>query len=147
MATEVCDYCQEAPKRTDRMGRATRFCSKRCQANWHNKARRQAGDLTVRDGHNNYAHKQRTLRFGNESPGVTHTQWRAILAFYGDRCAYCGAGDRIERDHIVPVTRGGLHEPTNVVPACRRCNRDKRDRLLGEWRPDLTFDRFDPTSK
>jgi len=35
-------------------------------------------------------------------------------------------------DHVVPRSRGGLHEWTNVVAACPSCNARKGDRLLSE---------------
>jgi len=35
-------------------------------------------------------------------------------------------------DHVVPKSRGGRHEWTNVVAACPTCNAKKGDRLLGE---------------
>ena len=47
------------------------------------------------------------------------------------RCQYCGR--RAESiDHVVPRSRGGEHVWENVVAACRRCNTNKRDRLLHE---------------
>lgn len=60
---------------------------------------------------------------------------RALLLRDGSTCAYClGHADTI--DHIVPRSRGGRHEWTNVVAACRRDNMQKGDRLLEEigWR-------------
>lgn len=51
-------------------------------------------------------------------------------------CRYCGArGGLLECDHVVPVAKGGDHGDDNLATACRDCNRSKRDRLLGEWRP------------
>ena len=53
----------------------------------------------------------------------------------GHRCLYCGeryAASSLTRDHVVPVSRGGLDVWTNVVTACRRCNHRKGDRLLDE---------------
>lgn len=35
-------------------------------------------------------------------------------------------------DHVVPKSRGGRHEWTNVVAACPTCNAKKGDRLLSE---------------
>ena len=56
---------------------------------------------------------------------------RGIFARDRHGCQYCGA--RAETvDHVVPRSRGGLHVWENVVAACRVCNADKRDRLLGE---------------
>lgn len=135
----ICEWCRGKPKRNAQGTRPSRFCSKRCMRAWHSAARRDTP--SSRHGHGNYAHKQRTLELGMESPGVTWTQWRPILDFYGKRCAYCGSPDDIEIDHVIPITRGGVHEPGNVVPACRSCNRDKGNQLLREWRPGLALER------
>lgn len=48
-------------------------------------------------------------------------------------CAYCGNTTEVEVDHIVPLTRGGLHHPQNLTSACRPCNTSKHNRLLAEW--------------
>lgn len=45
-------------------------------------------------------------------------------------CAYCGgrAPDVVlEVDHIVPRSRGGTNDRSNLVSACFSCNRGKRD--------------------
>lgn len=49
-------------------------------------------------------------------------------------CQYCGSrGIRLECDHVIPVSRGGESEDTNLVTACFSCNRSKRDYLLEGW--------------
>jgi 5-methylcytosine-specific restriction endonuclease McrA len=56
---------------------------------------------------------------------------RAVLARDAHRCVYCMVrADTI--DHVVPRSRGGRNEWTNVVAACARCNHRKGDRLLSE---------------
>lgn len=43
-------------------------------------------------------------------------------------CAYCGTifhSDKLTRDHVMPLSRGGKDEWTNVVTACGRCNSHK----------------------
>ncbi|MCG2798277.1 MAG: HNH endonuclease [Cellulomonas sp.] len=63
---------------------------------------------------------------------------RAVLARDDHRCAYCGGGaDTV--DHVLPRSRGGRHEWTNVVAACVRCNHRKADRLLHEIGWELGF--------
>lgn len=50
-------------------------------------------------------------------------------------CHYCGQrGHRLECDHVVPVSRGGSSDESNLVTACFPCNRSKRDRLVTEWK-------------
>lgn len=49
-------------------------------------------------------------------------------------CCYCGErGKRLECDHLYPVSRGGRNVLSNLVTACRDCNRSKRDKTLAEW--------------
>lgn len=79
----------------------------------------------------NQAHKRRA---NTKGPGVSAAQWRAILSRYGNRCAYCGAEGKLAQDHVVPVSRGGAHEPSNIVPACKPCNSSKCNKLLSEWK-------------
>jgi 5-methylcytosine-specific restriction endonuclease McrA len=56
---------------------------------------------------------------------------RAVFMRDNHRCQYCDrAAESI--DHILPRSRGGKHEWTNVVACCRRCNTSKGDRLLAE---------------
>lgn len=49
-------------------------------------------------------------------------------------CVYCGSNEQIEIDHIQPLNRGGRHSIGNLVPACLKCNRSKKDLWLMEWR-------------
>lgn len=55
------------------------------------------------------------------------------------RCQYCGrAGNELRsrecltRDHLVPISRGGSNEWTNVTTACSSCNTRKGNRLPEE---------------
>lgn len=42
-------------------------------------------------------------------------------------CVYCGE-PADTADHVIPVAAGGSNAASNLVPACRRCNREKSDR-------------------
>lgn len=59
---------------------------------------------------------------------VTHEQWQSRLQDYGFRCAYCGTAERLEQDHVVPLTKGGLHVIENIQPLCRTCNTKKSNK-------------------
>ena len=69
---------------------------------------------------------------------------RAVLRRDGGLCAYCSeTADTV--DHVLPRSRGGRHEWTNVVASCKRDNLAKGDQLLSElgwtlpfvpWAPD-----------
>lgn len=47
-------------------------------------------------------------------------------------CSYCG-GPAQTRDHVVPRSRGGSDEPSNIVLACYSCNASKGARTPEEW--------------
>lgn len=66
----------------------------------------------------------------------THTsqEWRDLCAKYGNRCAYCGSEEKMTRDHVIPLSRGGTNDISNLVPACLRCNLRKGRRL--DFNPD-----------
>lgn len=41
------------------------------------------------------------------------------------RCRRCGSRERLELDHIVPVSKGGSNTVRNIELLCERCNRQK----------------------
>jgi 5-methylcytosine-specific restriction endonuclease McrA len=44
------------------------------------------------------------------------------------RCAYCDRKRRLTIDHIIPVSKNGVHMMFNIALACRPCNSRKKDR-------------------
>ena len=57
---------------------------------------------------------------------------KEIFARWGHRCCYCDEPAE-HLDHVQPVSRGGVDEPRNLVPACAACNLSKADHTLAEW--------------
>jgi 5-methylcytosine-specific restriction endonuclease McrA len=54
---------------------------------------------------------------------LTLDEWIGVLERWGNRCAYCGQSALpIGMDHVVPISKGGNHTASNVVPACKYCN-------------------------
>lgn len=43
----------------------------------------------------------------------------------GGKCAQCGSREKIEYDHIVPVSKGGSNTARNIELLCEKCNRQK----------------------
>lgn len=52
----------------------------------------------------------------------------------GRACTYCGdTKGPFDFDHILPVSRGGLNDASNLTLACATRNRSKGGRTLREW--------------
>jgi 5-methylcytosine-specific restriction endonuclease McrA len=79
------------------------------------------------------AARRRKRRLAGVANDLTAAQWAALQAAWGG-CAYCGATDRaLQRDCVLPVSRGGRYTLTNVVPACLRCNTSKCNDEVTGW--------------
>ena len=64
---------------------------------------------------------------------LTEAQWVALQEAWGG-CAYCGAaGGALQKDCLLPISRGGRYTLSNVVPACRSCNASKCNDEVTGW--------------
>jgi 5-methylcytosine-specific restriction endonuclease McrA len=60
-------------------------------------------------------------------------QWAALRAAWGG-CAYCGdSGTPLQRDCVLPLSRGGRYTLGNIVPVCRSCNASKCNAEVTGW--------------
>ena len=60
---------------------------------------------------------------------LTKEQWIEIKRHYKYRCVYCNSKmKRLTMDHITPLSKGGSHTASNIVPACKICNSKKYNR-------------------
>ena len=67
------------------------------------------------------------------------------------RCQYCGRfswelrhRESLTRDHVIPISRGGLNVWTNVVTACSPCNTRKANHLVREIGMQLLHQPVEP---
>jgi 5-methylcytosine-specific restriction endonuclease McrA len=79
----------------------------------------------------------RRARKQQASGAHTAAEINALYERQHGRCAYCGCelNGKYEVDHVIPLSRGGANDATNLALACRTCNRSKGTRLLSEWLP------------
>jgi 5-methylcytosine-specific restriction endonuclease McrA len=72
--------------------------------------------------------------FVAESVLVTPEWFQSVIGKQRGLCYYCWEPRKLEIEHIVPISRGGLHIRENIVAACATCNRSKGAKLVTEWR-------------
>jgi 5-methylcytosine-specific restriction endonuclease McrA len=85
------------------------------------------------------ARNRRIKAFRRGVPG-SHTlaEWRALKAHYSYRCLCCGKSEpqiMLTEDHVIPVTKGGSDNISNIQPLCSPCNASKGNRRSTDYRP------------
>lgn len=76
-----------------------------------------------------------------------HPAFTRFNVFLRDRfaCQYCGSGDDLTFDHVLPRSRGGRTTWDNIITACSPCNLRKGGRMLRESGLHLRSRPFVPT--
>lgn len=79
------------------------------------------------------ASRKRKRRMDAADNDLTPLEWSEIRAAWGG-CAYCGAtGSPLQKDCVLPLSRGGRYTVENIVPACRSCNASKSNDEVTGW--------------
>lgn len=77
--------------------------------------------------------RRRKRRMDRVEHDLTDEQWTALVTAWAG-CAYCRVtGVPLQRDCVLPVSRGGRYTLDNVVPACRSCNTSKCNAEVTGW--------------
>lgn len=98
---------------------------------------RLTGEQTVVTLNSIIACKGKVFSNSRKEPPLTN---RALFRRDQNVCLYCGnhfAEVKLSRDHVIPISRGGLDIWTNVVTACKRCNARKGSLLPDECHMEL----------
>ncbi len=114
---------ENAKERNGRYERTDKF--KETNENW-NKSEKGKASRQRR-------HFNRQVRERKGINTLTAQEWLDILEDYGYKCAYCGCefdeNNLLTKDHIIPISKDGNNVKENMVPACKRCNSKKKDKL------------------
>jgi 5-methylcytosine-specific restriction endonuclease McrA len=77
--------------------------------------------------------RRRKRRMAGVAHDLTDEQWNALMEAWGG-CAYCGGdGAALQKDCMLPISRGGRYTLANVVPACGSCNASKCNIEVTTW--------------
>jgi 5-methylcytosine-specific restriction endonuclease McrA len=60
-------------------------------------------------------------------------------------CQYCGSRKHLTIDHIIPKSKGGKTNWTNLITACNRCNVNKGDKTPEQAGLTLKSEPFKPS--
>lgn len=77
--------------------------------------------------------RRRNRRMAKLEHDLTDLEWLALKAAW-QGCAYCGSRDSpLQKDCVLPISRGGRYTLDNVVPACGPCNASKCNAEVTGW--------------
>lgn len=82
---------------------------------------------------------------GMENPDYVLADWRDAMIHFGGTCAFCNkpegraAKDKMDRDHLIAISKGGKTIRNNIIPACRKCNRGRGNKAWKEWFMEQDF--------
>ncbi|WP_245160223.1 HNH endonuclease signature motif containing protein [Blastococcus sp. CT_GayMR20] len=77
--------------------------------------------------------RKRKRRMERVEHDLSSEQWTALRSAWGG-CAYCGAtGTPLQRDCVLPISRGGRYTLDNIAPACGSCNASKCNDEVTGW--------------
>jgi len=83
-----------------------------------------AQNLTVRNILSNLGHE-----------AFSENDWGTAKEYFANTCAYCGAKDKLEMDHAIPINKNmmGEHRLGNLIPSCHACNSNKGQKDFREF--------------
>jgi len=91
------------------------------------------GAMAVKRSRKARAARKRKRRMDRVEHDLSDDQWTALKQWWGG-CAYCGVTDKpLQRDCVLPLSRGGRYTLDNIVPACRSCNTSKCNDEVTGW--------------
>ncbi len=73
-------------------------------------------------------HSRRRARLVNSKGNFTSKEWKSLKAFYGNICLCCKKKEpdvKLTADHVIPLSRGGTNDISNIQPLCGSCNSRK----------------------
>jgi 5-methylcytosine-specific restriction endonuclease McrA len=135
---------EQVKERNKRWARANRDKVRAAQRRWA-AAHREKFREWVREWYRRNPDRSRIYVGRLHGSGGSHSarEWLDLVHAHDGRCAYCGSDGRLERDHRIPISRGGSDWIANILPACGLCNRRKGRLTEEEFRARLTSEGAD----
>jgi len=126
--------CSEWNKRNpDVVARNMRRCRNKNPEHYREYAKNyvQANKDKYRIYDHNKRVKRRAQINGNK---LTLADWKLIKENFNNICFYCKSSNKkLTIDHYIPLSRGGEHIISNIVPACSLCNSRKTNKMPDDF--------------
>lgn len=60
----------------------------------------------------------------------TSEEFKNLCKKYKHRCLRCNLRKKLTPDHVIPVSKGGSSNISNIQPLCQSCNSKKNDKCI-----------------
>lgn len=142
-----CDYCKnESTEKKSHYDRKVRhYCNTKCYSSARKELWSKSDQPTWRGGvspyeaHRRYVKKNperiahlKARRYARErGADGKHTldEWVKLKESFNNVCAYCGSDEKMTKDHIIPLSKGGSDFISNIQPLCKSCNSKKHNHV------------------
>jgi hypothetical protein len=71
---------------------------------------------------------------GRKRAPISRSKIIEVMLKSEGKCVACGSQTELQVDHIMPHSRGGSDKVENLQMLCKRCNLEKRDKTMMEWK-------------
>jgi 5-methylcytosine-specific restriction endonuclease McrA len=118
------DWAKENPQRVAEI---------RSEYHKRNKASRNAASKKYALEHpesSKARHNKRRTAKTKAGGSFSATEWKALCKKYKYKCLCCGRKRKLTADHVIPVSKGGTSNISNIQPLCGPCNSRKRDKTI-----------------
>jgi len=105
---------------------------------------RKASSLWRKQNPEKHRHHVRSREYAVRGAEGSYTQeeWIRLCEKYDNKCLRCGSkNSKLTVDHIVPISKGGSNNITNIQPLCFSCNASKQDKTI-DYRENGSIERW-----
>lgn len=85
----------------------------------------------------NHYTKQYIYRKKGATGKHTINEWKELCDMFGNVCLCCLKKEKLTKDHIIPLTKGGTDNIENIQPLCVSCNSKKSNRNTIDYRENF----------
>lgn len=72
----------------------------------------------------------RRARIAGVGGTIENDDWEALKLKFNGLCACCGKRKKLTKDHVIPISKGGVNDISNIQPLCLSCNDSKGTKII-----------------